>query len=145
MVLIPRNVILDFLRGSQGFFPFSFNFLCLLQLSQGHRLKLRTLVSLTPQTPSNELLKFCERENVRVLYFPASKFKGDVTLPSYLVAEILEVRIFFLFPKFFFLASHSRNTHSLSLFICSFSLSHFSFSKWHCLSQIQLTLLLGPD
>lgn len=128
MVLIPRNVILDFLRGSQGFFPFSFNFLCLLQLSQGHRLKLRTLVSLTPQTPSNELLKFCERENVRVLYFPASKFKGDVTLPSYLVAEILEVRIFFLFPKFFFFWLLTHATRILSLFSYVPSLFHISLS-----------------
>ncbi|EFA76291.1 hypothetical protein PPL_10054 [Heterostelium album PN500] len=57
------------------------------------RLKLKTIVSLTPKPPLKPFLNFCERYNTTSKHFPVSKFKDDVTIDASQVVQLLELMI----------------------------------------------------
>ncbi|KAK5580566.1 hypothetical protein RB653_000586 [Dictyostelium firmibasis] len=57
------------------------------------RLKLKTIVSLTPKPPTKSFYTFCERYNTTTKHFTVSKFKDDVTLSAAQVAQLLEMMI----------------------------------------------------
>ncbi|KAF2077126.1 hypothetical protein CYY_001573 [Polysphondylium violaceum] len=57
------------------------------------RLKLKTIVSLTPKPPMKSFYTFCERQNTNVKHFTVSKFKDDVTLSASQVVQLLELMI----------------------------------------------------
>jgi len=57
------------------------------------RLKLKTIVSVTPEPPKRDLLEFCEREGVVNLHFHVEKFSDAVTISSSRVAHILEIMV----------------------------------------------------
>jgi len=57
------------------------------------RLKLRTLVSLTPKKPNKVVSGFCEQESIVNKHFTVPKFKDDMTISSSQVVQILQMII----------------------------------------------------
>ncbi|GAM29291.1 hypothetical protein SAMD00019534_124670, partial [Acytostelium subglobosum LB1] len=57
------------------------------------RLKLKTIVSLTPKPPLKPFVNFCERYNINSRHFAVSKFKDDVTISAAQVVQLLEMMI----------------------------------------------------
>lgn len=55
------------------------------------RLKLRTIVSLLPSAPSEDLKEFCLHENIRLIFIRVEKFEENVTFTPQLVAKIVTV------------------------------------------------------
>ncbi len=58
------------------------------------RLKLKSIVSLTPNPPSDDLLRFCESEKITSKHIPVPKFKDEddkVTISQARVAQVIEV------------------------------------------------------
>jgi hypothetical protein len=58
-------------------------------------LKLKTIISLIPQPPSQELVDFCKVQHIHLRHFPVDQWKEDISLEQQTVANILEV---FSFP-----------------------------------------------
>jgi tyrosine-protein phosphatase OCA6 len=57
------------------------------------RLKLKTIISLLPGEPSDDLKGFCKQHNITHLPFAVGKMKDEVTVSPALVAQILETCI----------------------------------------------------
>merc|ERR1711879_2465 len=57
------------------------------------RLKLKTIISLLPGEPSEDLKGFCKQHNITHLPFAVGKMKDEVTVSPALVAQILEVNL----------------------------------------------------
>eukprot|EP01112_Ceratiomyxa_fruticulosa_P015405 TRINITY_DN4523_c0_g1_i2.p1 TRINITY_DN4523_c0_g1~~TRINITY_DN4523_c0_g1_i2.p1 ORF type:complete len:279 (+),score=58.81 TRINITY_DN4523_c0_g1_i2:233-1069(+) len=57
------------------------------------RLKLKTIVSLTPKKPEKVLEDYCEREGITIYHMNVAKFKDDVTLSSSQIVQILQIII----------------------------------------------------
>jgi len=57
------------------------------------RLKLKTIVSLTPKKSNKVISGFCEQEGIINRHFPVPKFKDDVTITSTQVVHILQMVI----------------------------------------------------
>jgi len=68
----------------RGAYPTTRNFRFL------RRLKLRTLISLTPKAPDQEILDFCTKENIHSEYFSIERFKEDVTVSYSKLIQILQ-------------------------------------------------------
>lgn len=63
-----------------------------VNLTHYPRLKLKTIVSLTPKKSNKVVSGFCEEEGIVNKHFPVPKFKDDVTISSSQVVQILQVR-----------------------------------------------------
>jgi len=57
------------------------------------RLGLRTLISLLPSPPSEDLQQFCKEQKIRHMYFEVERPKDEVTVEESLVVQLLEVFI----------------------------------------------------
>ncbi|KYR02976.1 hypothetical protein DLAC_00460 [Tieghemostelium lacteum] len=57
------------------------------------RMKLKTIISLTPKPPTKSFYTFCERYGTSTKHFSVSKFKDDVTLSASQVVQLLEIMI----------------------------------------------------
>ncbi|KAJ3339579.1 hypothetical protein HDU93_007996 [Gonapodya sp. JEL0774] len=57
------------------------------------RLRLRTIVSLTPDPPAPDLLEFCGAENIKSLHIPVAKSKGSIPLGYARVSAILQILV----------------------------------------------------
>ncbi|GJQ15485.1 hypothetical protein GpartN1_g7276.t1 [Galdieria partita] len=55
------------------------------------RLHLRTIVSLLPCAPSEDLKEFCLHENIRLIFIHVEKFEENVTFTPQLVAKIVTI------------------------------------------------------
>ena len=56
-------------------------------------LKLKTVVSLLPAPPVQDLARFCLASGITNIHVPVAKFNEEVTLTSSLIGEILELLI----------------------------------------------------
>jgi len=57
------------------------------------RLKLKTMISLTPKKPSKVIIGFCEEQDIALKHLSVPKFKDDVTVSSSQVVQILQMII----------------------------------------------------
>ena len=64
------------------------------------RLHLKTIVSLTPNPPNEELLEFCRKESIRNVHFSLAKIQDDVKIPKETMTAILEVTVVFTSSSF---------------------------------------------
>jgi len=55
------------------------------------RLHLRTIVSLLPSAPSDDLKEFCLHENIRLIFIHVEKFEENVTFTPQLLARIVTI------------------------------------------------------
>jgi len=57
------------------------------------RLKLKTIISLTPKKPSKVMIGFCEQENITLKHFHVPKIKDDVPISSSQMVQIIQLII----------------------------------------------------
>ena len=58
------------------------------------RLKLKTIISVIPGSPNEDLVEFCKQENINNIHYTVPKFSEDdakVTIAASTVGEILQV------------------------------------------------------
>eukprot|EP01132_Coremiostelium_polycephalum_P006599 gene6599-8168_t len=92
------------------------------------RLKLKTIVSLTPKPPTKDFTTFCERYNTISKHFTVSKFKDDVTVSSSQVVQLLEMMID---PNYLPLYIHCLDGANVTgtIFMCLRKLQNWSLSS----------------
>ncbi len=71
----------------RGAYPTLKNFRFLL------RLRLKTIVSLIPETPNADLIEFCRSEHITLYHFVVEKYSESVTIQPKMMAQILEILI----------------------------------------------------
>eukprot|EP01083_Nonionella_stella_P075793 206160_1 len=57
------------------------------------RLNLKSIVSLTPEKPTEDLLDFCSHYGIKTIYFKVKKYKESVTITPETMASIVETLI----------------------------------------------------
>jgi len=84
---VPRNFasVENFVYRSGYPTPANFPFL--------EQLSLRTVVSLTPEEPSAQLLGFCAATHARSVHIPVERFADDVAMTPAVVTQVLELII----------------------------------------------------
>lgn len=95
-------------------YPHNFEFL--------KRLKLRTLVKLTSDTPFKAVVSFCDENGIQLVHLGAKKWKADVAITEELVKEALEITL-------------DRTRHPVML-MCSSGL-HQTATVVACLRRLQ--------
>ena len=83
------------------------------------RLQLKTIISMVPETPSEDLTTFCQVENIQQHFFQVPKFTSDaVTVSKAVAVDILELLLnASIYPVYLHCLDGTNNTGILFLLL----------------------------